>query len=57
METQAHGRYGRAIATRDDVARIALSLPAPEPGTTFGAQARRVADDPGRAHLESAFLR
>ena len=46
METQAHGRYGRAIATWDDVARIALSLPATEPGTTFRAQAWKVASKP-----------
>ncbi len=46
VEAQPHGRYGRAIATWDDVARIALSLPATEPGTTFRAEAWKVASKP-----------
>jgi hypothetical protein len=46
VQAQAHGRYGRAIATWDDVARIALSLPATETGTTFRTPAWKVASKP-----------
>jgi hypothetical protein len=46
VQTQAHGRYGRAIATWDDVARIAESLPATATGTTFRADAWKVAAKP-----------
>jgi hypothetical protein len=46
MEPQPHERYGRAIATWDDVARIALSLPATEAGTTFRTPAWKVASKP-----------
>ncbi len=46
MEAQPHARYGRAIATWDDVARIALSLPTTEPGTTFSTPAWKVAAKP-----------
>jgi hypothetical protein len=46
VQAQAHRRYGRAIATWDDVAHIARSLPATEPGTTFRAVAWKVASKP-----------
>lgn len=46
MQAQAHPRYGRAIATWNDVARIAESLPATEAGTTFRADAWKVAAKP-----------
>jgi hypothetical protein len=46
MQPQAHGRYRRAIATWDDVERIALSLPATETGTTFRTPAWKVAGKP-----------
>ncbi len=46
MEAQAHPRYGRAIATWDDVARLALALPETEKGTTWRAEAWMVAAQP-----------
>jgi hypothetical protein len=46
VQAQAHERYGRAIATWDDVARIAGSLPAVETGTTFRADAWKVTAKP-----------
>ena len=46
VETQAHPGYRRAIATWDDVAAIALALPATETGPFFRTQAWKVAAKP-----------
>jgi hypothetical protein len=46
VQPLAHGRYGRAIATWDDVERIALALPRTEKGTTWRAEAWKVAGKP-----------
>jgi hypothetical protein len=46
VQTQAHERYRRAIATWDDVEEIALSLPATESGPFFHTHAWKVAAKP-----------
>ncbi|WP_249011699.1 hypothetical protein [Conexibacter sp. DBS9H8] len=46
VQTQAHARYRRAIATWDDVEEIARSLPATESGPFFRTRAWKVAAKP-----------